>query len=234
MIASCPQCAMSLTFDDTRLPTEPFNVLCPRCRQTVTIMPPPKEEPKLPGITDILEPIHVVEAEQPDSLRALADLLLAGLRQSQPQVPDTTKWTRRRVLLCQDDPLIRETLRKALDAARYEIFSADLAPEAIELLHESRGEVIVLSPGFDADHQGGSAMMQYINTLTPQARRRTYVVLVSQQLRTLDTYLAFANGVNLTVHPEDVAAFQSIFERSVRDFNELYRPLNQASSLAAF
>jgi len=51
MIASCPQCAMSLTFDDTRLPTEPFNVLCPRCRQSVTIMPPPKEEPRLPGIT---------------------------------------------------------------------------------------------------------------------------------------------------------------------------------------
>ncbi|HXU36828.1 MAG TPA: hypothetical protein VN937_10745 [Blastocatellia bacterium] len=234
MIASCPQCAMSLTFDDTRLPTEPFNVLCPRCRQSVTIMPPPKEEPKLPGLTGTLDPISVAEAEHPDSLRALADLLLAGLKQSQPQAPDTTKWTRRRVLLCQDDPAIRETLRNSLETSRYEIFSADLAPEAIEILHESRGEVIVLSPGFDADHQGGAAMMQYINTLTPQVRRRTYVVLVSPQLRTLDTYLAFANGVNLTVHPEDVAAFQSIFERSVRDFNELYRPLNQASSLTAF
>lgn len=234
MIASCPQCAMSLTFDDTRLPTEPFNVLCPRCRQSVTIMPPPKEEPKLPGLTGQLDQISVADPEQSDSLRALADLLLAGLRQSQPQVTDTTKWTRRRVLLCQDDPAIRETLRDSLETSRYEIFSADLAPEAIEILHESRGEVIVLSPGFDADHQGGAAMMQYINTLTPQVRRRTYVVLVSPQLRTLDTYLAFANGVNLTVHPEDVAAFQSIFERSVRDFNELYRPLNQASSLAAF
>lgn len=234
MIASCPQCAMSLTFDDTRLPTEPFNVLCPRCRQSVTIMPPPKEEPKLPGLTGALEPISVAEPEHSDPLRALADLLLAGLKQSQPQAPETTKWTRRRVLLCQDDPAIRETLRNSLETSRYEIFSADLAPEAIEILHESRGEVIVLSPGFDADHQGGAAMMQYINTLTPQVRRRTYVVLVSPQLRTLDTYLAFANGVNLTVHPEDVASFQSIFERSVRDFNELYRPLNQASSLAAF
>lgn len=234
MIASCPQCAMSLTFDDTRLPTEPFNVLCPRCRQSVTIMPPPKEEPKLPGLSGPLDPLSVAEGDQPDSLRALADLLLAGLKGSQPQVPDATKWTRRRVLLCQDDPQIRETLRNAMETSRYEIFSADLAPEAIEILHESRGEVIVLSPGFDADHQGGAAMMQYINTLTPQVRRRTYVVLVSPQLRTLDTYLAFANGVNLTVHPEDVAAFQSIFERSVRDFNELYRPLNQASSLAAF
>ncbi|HYV05181.1 MAG TPA: hypothetical protein VFB82_11370, partial [Blastocatellia bacterium] len=86
----------------------------------------------------------------------------------------------------------------------------------------------------DSDHQGGAAMMHYVSSLTPQNRRRTYVVLISPQLRTLDTYLAFANGVNLTVHPEDIQSFQSVFERSVRDFNELYRPLNQASSLAPF
>ena len=235
MIASCPQCAMSLTFDDTRLPTEPFNVLCPRCRQSVTIMPPPKEEPRLPGITGPLDLTPgVIEPESGDSLRALADLLLAGLKQSQPQAPDTMKWQRRRVLLCLDDPTMRENLRSALEPARYELFSADYAPEAIEILHESRAEVIVLSPTFDADQQGGAAMMQYVNSLTPQVRRRTYVVLVSPQLRTLDTYLAFANGVNLTVHPEDALSFQSVFERSLRDFNELYRPLNQASSLGPF
>ena len=234
MIASCPQCAMSLTFDDTRLPTEPFNVLCPRCRQSVTIMPPPKEEPKLPGLTGALDAMNSVADDQPDSLKALADLLLAGLGKSQPQTPDANKWQRRRVLLCLDDPAVRESLRSALEPARYEMFSADYAPEAIEILHESRAEVIVLSPSFDADHQGGTAMIQYVNSLTPQIRRRTYVVLVSPHLRTLDTYLAFANGVNLTVHPEDVSSFQSVFERSVRDFNELYRPLNQASSQAAF
>ncbi len=234
MIASCPQCAMSLTFDDTRLPTEPFNVLCPRCRQSVTIMPPPKEEPKLPGITGPLDPSAAVEADEPDSLRALADLLLAGLKGSQPQVTDDKKWQRRRVLLCLEDANLRESLRAALEPSRYEMFSADFAPEAIEILHESRAEVIVLSPAFDSDHQGGAAMMQYVNSLTPQVRRRTYVVLVSSQLRTLDTYLAFANGVNLTVHPEDVSSFQSVFERSVRDFNELYRPLNQSSSLLPF
>jgi len=224
---------MSLTFDDVRLPTEPFNVLCPRCRQSVTIMPPPKEEPRLRTLTG---PLDLTEAgeENPDSLRALADLLLAGLRQSTPQVVDGKKWQRRRVLLCLDDPTLREALRAALEPSRYEMFSADYAPEAIEILHESRAEVIVLSPTFDSDHQGGTAMMQYVNSLTPQIRRRTYVVLVSPQLRTIDTYLAFANGVNLTVHPEDVSSFQSVFERSVRDFNELYRPFNQASSLAAF
>lgn len=235
MLANCPQCAMSLNFDDERLPTEPFNVLCPRCRQSVTIMPPTKDEPRLPGSTGSLEAIEVPPSPfGQDPLRALADMLLAGLKQSPQPAADASKWQRRRVLFCMDDAQIRETLRTALAPMQYEIFSADVAPEAIEILHESRAEVIVLSPSFDAVHQGGGAMMQYVNSLTPQVRRRTYVVLVSPQLRTLDTYLAFANGVNLTLHPEDVGSFQAIFERSVRDFNELYRPLNQASTVAPF
>src|SRR5262249_14543163 len=234
MIASCPQCSMSLTFDDTRLPTEPFNVLCPRCRQSVTITPPPKEDPKLPGITGLLDALPEGEPEGSDSLRTLAELLVVGLRQSQPQAADDKKWQRRRVLLCVEDARLRESLRAALEPARYEIFSADFAPEAIEILHESLAEVIVLSPTFDPDHQGGGSMIHYVYSLPPQALRRTYVTLVSPQLRTHDAYLAFANGVNLTFHPEDFSSFQSIFERSVRDFNELYRPFNQASGVVPF
>ncbi|MGA9770496.1 MAG: hypothetical protein WBV94_15765 [Blastocatellia bacterium] len=234
MIANCPQCAMSLTFDDERLPTEPFNVLCPRCRQTVTVMPPPREEPRLPGTTGTLEVKPVAASDESDPLRQLIELLTSGIKKAQSPSQETRKWQRRRVLLCLDDAHMREILRNAVPPADYEMFSADLAPEAIEILHDSRAEVIVLSPSFDSEHQGGGAMMQYINTLTPAVRRRTYVVLVSPQLRTLDTYLAFANGVNLTIHPEDIASFQSIFERSIRDYNELYRPLNQASAIAPF
>lgn len=239
MLASCPQCAMSLNFDDERLPSEPFNVLCPRCRQSVTIMPPSKDEPRLPGSTDSLDALDTVNAgpgpNSADPIRALADMLLEGLKLTQPQgATDAKKWQRRRVLLCMEDAEARETLRSSLTPSHFEVFSSDTAPEAIEILHESRSEVIVLSPSFDSQHQGGSAMMQYVNSLTPQIRRRTYVVLVSPQLRTLDTYLAFANGVNLTLHPEDVGSFQAIFDRSVRDFNELYRPLNQASAIAPF
>jgi CheY-like chemotaxis protein len=226
---------MSLNFDDERLPVEPFNVLCPRCRQSVTIMPPPKEEPRLQGSTGSLDSVDVVPSNVAgDPLRAVVDMLLSGLKQSQPQAAADSKWQRRRVLLCMEEAEVRESLRAALVPTLFDVFSADTAPEAIEILHESRAEVIVLSPSFDSEHQGGSAMMQYVNSLTPQIRRRTYVVLVSPQLRTLDTYLAFANGVNLTIHPEDVSSFQAIFDRSVRDFNELYRPFNQASAIAAF
>lgn len=238
MIANCPQCGMSMSFDDERLPTEPFKMLCPRCRQSVTITPPPKEEPRLPDshseVEPLLEGTPTYQQSSVDPLRALAEMLLSGLKQSNSSTTEVEMFRRRRVLLCLEDHRMRDTLRTSLDPARYEVFSADLAPEAIEIIHDSRSEVIVLSPTFAAEQQGGGAMMHYVNSLTPQVRRRTFVVLVSPQVRTLDTYLAFANGVNLTLHPEDVGAFQPIFERSVRDFNELYRPLNQAMQVAAF
>lgn len=234
MIATCPQCAMSLSFDDERLPTQPFNVLCPRCRQSVAIVPPPKEEPKLADTAPSPAAITAPPAYNSGQLQALLDILAAGLKHSQTQPQDSAMWQRRRIVLCLDQNEVRESVRSSLDPALYEVFSSDFAPEAIEILHESRAEVIVLSPTFDPDHQGGAAMMQYVNSLTPQIRRRTFVVLISPQLRTLDTYLAFANGVNLTIHPEDVSSFQSIFERSVRDFNELYRPLNLATAATPF
>jgi PleD family two-component response regulator len=201
-------------------------------------MPPPKEEPRLPGSTASLDPQAIAKSAPSqvtttDPLRQLVDMLVAGLKPVQAPV-ETQKWQRRRVLLCVEEAAMREKLRVGLEAARYEVFSADFAPEAIEILHESRCEVILLSPSFDAEHQGGTAMMQYINSLTPQIRRRTYVVLVSPQLRTLDTYLAFANGVNLTLHPEDATSFQSVLERSIRDFNELYRPWNLANASHPF
>jgi hypothetical protein len=224
---------MGLTFDTGRLPSDPFNVLCPRCRQSVTVMPPPKEEPRLPGAPPDDQPAAASSAS-PDPMRALADFLAGAFKQQpQQQRIDLDKWQRRRILLCTEDTAIREKLRN-IDPARYEVFVAESTSEAIELFHDSRSEVIVLSPGFDPDHQGGAAVMMHVGKQTPQQRRRTYLVLISPQLRTLDTYLAFANGANLTVHPEDAGSFQSILERSIRDYNELYRPLNQASGAEPF
>jgi len=233
MIANCPQCAMTMNFDDERLPPDPFTVLCPRCRQNVTIMPPSKEEPQLAAPQQPARP-EAIDATDSDPLRMLSEMLTGVMKQQQAQESQVQKWNRRRVLLCIDDGTLRDKIRASLEPMRYEVFSADYAAEAIEILQETRAEVIVLNPTFDTENQGAGAMMNHVGALTPQIRRRTYVVLLSPQLRTLDTYLALANGVNLTVHVDDAGSFQAIFERSVRDFNELYRPLHQATSAAPF
>jgi hypothetical protein len=234
---------MALSFETNRLPAESFTVMCPRCRQTVTVSPPKVEDPVLPQAqSPVTTPLDGGDGSHPQAelLRSIASLLSSGggpapaPRPSPAPKAELDKWQRRRVLVCLEDPQVRERIRTALDADRYELFSANLVPEATELLHESRAEVLVISPTFDADHQGGAAMVSSVGRMTPQKRRRTYVILISPQLRTMDTYLAFANGVNLTIHPEDIDSFQAIFERSMRDFNELYRPLNIAMEMEPF
>jgi hypothetical protein len=236
MTKTCPQCGMALSFETARLPFEPFTVVCPRCQQSVTIMPPEKDEGRLPDAppTGRLDHETAGSADQSDLLRSLVALLRGAANGDEGQINDKDRWQRRRLLLCMDDKQLRDKVRGMLDPARYEVFSAELATEAAEILHEFRVEGIVLSPSFDADHSGGAAMMQLVNRLTPQMRRRTYVILVSPQLRTMDTYLAFANGVNLSIHPEDIGSLQAILERSIRDFNELYRPLYQAMEIDQF
>ena len=229
MNASCPQCSMNIPFDETRLPHEPFTTMCPRCRQSFTVTPHRAEEPQLAAAGGATQPAAHAQA---DLLRMIGEFLSGPARPGQPQQKtDLDKWERRRILLCVDDAITRDRLRGAVYPSRYEVFCANLSSEALEIIHEYRIEVIVLSPNFDPERQGGATMMQYVNRMTPQGRRRSYIVLMSPQLRTLDTYLAFANGVNLTVHPEDSDSFQAIFERSLRDFNDLYRPLNQASEV---
>ncbi|MGH9826846.1 MAG: hypothetical protein ACREDR_26765 [Blastocatellia bacterium] len=213
---------------------------CPRCRQTVTVMPPGHEEattvsnPSEPTVapTTPLSGLAAVQSELMKSLTAVFSAAGMGSPGQAPIIKD--KWRRRRLLICVEDAGVRERLRHALNPDNFEVFTASLAQEANEILQEFKTEVIVLSPMFDHDHSGGATMMQYVNRLTPPSRRKTYVCLVSPQLRTLDTYLAFANGVNLTVHPEDVDSFQSVLERSIRDYNELYRPIYQATDAHPF
>src|SRR5215471_2620368 len=97
MTTTCPQCSMSLSLDDTRLPSEPFTVVCPRCRQSVTITPPPQKEAVLAGVDD------GAQGGESELLRVLSALLSGVLKQSQPQKLDLDKWQRRRIVLCVDD-----------------------------------------------------------------------------------------------------------------------------------
>src|SRR5262249_53332376 len=128
MTSTCPQCSMSLSLDDTRLPTEPFSVVCPRCRNTVTITPPPKEEERLPNAPREGQ-------DQTELLRGLAAVLSgSGLHSGLPS-SDIDKWQRRRIVMCLEEHRLRDQLRAAVDPARYELFVADLSQEAIEIMH---------------------------------------------------------------------------------------------------
>jgi predicted Zn finger-like uncharacterized protein len=231
MNVTCTQCQMKIGIEDSKLPSTPFSIKCPRCRETITVTPAVKEEPTLPARGRPQVPSDAKGNQ--DAMALLSELFssIAG-RAGGGELPGA--WARRGILLCHNDENVRARMREALDESRYDLHVVDTALEALQQLRETKDDIIVLDPQFDQGKQGGVGMLQHVNGLTPNYRRRMYLALVSPQLKTLDTYLAFVNGVNLTVNTEDIVQFQQILERSIRDFNEIYHPFNQAAGLAAF
>lgn len=223
----CTQCRAKFDIQEKNLPDKPFQVNCPKCRFEMTVKPPPKATPTLRGAPKSMQ-------VNQDAIAQLVALLTGQLRGPDGQTGPLASWERRQMLLCLADQAQAQQVLEKLDHNTYAPTVCDEAAKAIELMRDTRVDMILLDPQFDAANQGGIAILRHVNSLPPKYRRRTYLVLLSPQVKTLDTYMAFLNGVNLTINTADIETINQILERSIRDFNELYRNYNAAAGLKPF
>ncbi|HWS99522.1 MAG TPA: zinc-ribbon domain-containing protein [Pyrinomonadaceae bacterium] len=263
MIVVCSNCTTRLQLDDTKIPTRAFTVRCPKCQNIIQAQPPavPTEPSALSlGETPALEnrrykPQAAAPAFMPEKSAALGDVhgygdqgqpaadlarLLAELLQQggaqQPAAKSPTasrlKWERRRALVCVTPPR-REAVGRALVDADYQVYIAEDTSQAIERMREDQMDVVLLEAEFDPVEQGAAFVTSEINVLPPAKRRRLVFVHISQTARTLDSHAAFVQNVNLVVNTADVESLPQVLERTMRDFNDLYRDFNAALNVAA-
>jgi hypothetical protein len=75
--------------------------------------------------------------------------------------------------------------------------------------------------------------MQPIISLTPADRRKSFFILVSENLRTLDGNAAFLYGVNLVVSQKDLGAIQQIYRDAFGYHERLYSAMNSVMKSTA-
>lgn len=259
MIVTCTNCTARLQLEDAKLPSRPFTVRCPKCQSIINAQPPsasgdgsalsvagdlptslrgqreskPVAAPPMPAesSSDLHhKPQHEAPAET-DVLRLLSSLLQKGLTEggTSRNAPGR-RWTHRRALVC-TGRAHRETLARVLSQSQCEVFVADDTRQAIERMREDQMDVIFLDNDFDSMEQGAAYINREVNSLRPAERRRLFFVHLLPNARTADPLAAFLNHVNLVVNPQDLADLPRVIERSVRDFNELYRDFNKALNL---
>jgi PleD family two-component response regulator len=228
MQVTCQQCRAKFTLQEKNLPEKPFQVNCPKCRFSMEVQPPKKADPTIKSAPKAMQANNEVLAQ-------LVALLSGGqARNADGSASPVANWQRRQMVLCLADPQQLAQMQEILDQAAFCPTVADDAAKAIELMRDTRVDIVLLDPQFDAANQGGITVLRHVSSLTPKYRRRTYLVLLSPQVKTLDTYMAFLNGVNLTINSADIPTINQILERSIRDFNELYRGYNTAAGLSPF
>ena len=251
MIIICQNCSTRLQIDDDKSPAGAFTIRCPKCKSMVNSdssspaleqsalgrgVSPSTEHPRYDQATAPAYKLSTVaapeEAPGADAIQLLMDLLSKGSRHAGEKPNTRPSWNRRKALVC-TALQYRENIARSLTENGYEVFLPEDTRQAVETMRAKQMDLVLLEPQFDPAEQGAAFVVREINIMRPAQRRRLFFVLVSPSLRTMDAHAAFLNNVNAVVHVSDIDNLPRLLEVAFREYNELYRELNQALNLSA-
>jgi len=208
--AQCSQCSSRIQIDDSKVPDKPFKVKCPKCQALIT----------LPGRS----------AEAAPAAASGAPAYVAP-----PPPPSPAAAARRdRVAESSNDAIIAlpggpaaTALQAALVGLGYNVDAVDDIEEGARLVEQGLYEVAVTSRT-PPDPGKPESLAQRLLRLSPDARRRVFVILVGEEFRTADGTQAWATQADLVVHPNDAPRCDHLIRTTMLERKRLYSPLVDA------
>ncbi len=260
MIITCQNCTCRFRVDEAKVPSGNFTVACPTCKTTVSSKLPsepgessalavgsspstshPRFRRSLPAPVFRIGPVTGEAEPFSDEEKSVSpdanELVLSLLSLLKPEKADRVtqlrpSWDRRRVLICTAADH-REQIAIWLTEGGYEVYVAADTQQAVERMRETRLDVVILDQAFDPIDQGAAFVAREVSVLRPAQRRRIFFVLLSTSKRTMDAHAAFLQNVNAVVNFNELSDLTGILDRSLREFNELYKDFNTACGVAA-
>ena len=240
MIIRCDNCSVSLQLDEAKIPGGNFTVRCPRCQNLIRVAPGAKnaspvqqlkENAPAPAVEENKQEFAAKEKEV--EINSALRSLLSAL-QTENKVLDANDEAAekpRRVLLCLGEK--RDAIAKTLVDAGFKVYLAETPAQANERLREGKTEILLFSPDFAAEFGGAVMLQQKVNKMTAGERRRLFLVSIEDGGITMSAHDAFLRNLNLIVNSNDISQLPLVLNRSLRDFNEIYRYYNEAMGAAA-
>ena len=206
---TCTQCQKPLSLDETKLPMKEVSFPCPVCKQKLTVDRRTLEggaggEAPHESAPGNGEVVHNAGEHEDDHHGFGSKALIVG----------------------NDHP----ALRQAAKLIGFMPVHHPTAEAARDYFMQEYPQVVMLSPAQMTAPP--LEAMQPIISLTPQDRRKAFIILFSDNLRTLDGNAAFLYGVNLVVATKDIGAFPQIYRDAHAYHERLYGPMNSVLKAA--
>ena len=212
MQAQCPQCSGRFQLPDDKVPDKPFKVRCPKCQSVVP----------LPG----------------RAASAPADATPNGAPENsptppppppplKPAVPPRRAYTgtdgAEHALVALPDTTLAETVTAALGRLDYNVDVVEDVEEGVRLLEQGAYALAVTAKS------GGGAgapetLAQRILRLTPDPRRRVFVVLMDDGFTTGDGTQAWAVQADLVVNAREADSCDHLIRATIQERKRLYQP----------
>ena len=198
---TCTSCQKLLSLDETKLPMKEVSFPCPVCKTKLSV-----DRRKLG-----------VPASQP-SAAPVAAPAVAG-EESEPEDEDDELGSKA-FIVGSDSPALRQAA-KLIGFLPVHFAGPE---QARDRFMQELPQIVFLNPTQMTPPP--LETMQPIVSLMPAERRRSFFVLFSDNLRTLDGNAAFLYGVNLVVANKDLGNFPQIYRDAFKYHERLYASMN--------
>jgi len=197
--APCPQCQTRIQIDDAKVPDRPFNVKCPKCGAVVKLpgkmAAPPAAEVATPAFSE-------------ESLRAAVD--------AKPLAAPGE-----RAIVSFPDPTVAEAMGQTLTRLGYAVDNVP-GDDAARLLDQ--GLFVVAATARVAAAPGKSeSLYQRLTRMSPEGRRRVFVILAGDEFKTGDGTQAWAVLADLVLGTKDVGMADNALRTVMGERNRLYQ-----------
>ncbi len=220
MQAQCSQCATRIQIDDAKVPDRPFKVKCPKCQAILPLPGRSAGEAASPGPAATPPPAETAAAPTagpPAPAAPPSPESVAHLERLQGSQNDA--------VIALSGPAVAP-IQQALVRIGYNVDSVD-EEEGARLLEQGVYEVAVTSRE-PYVHGQRESLAQRILRLSPDMRRRVFVILVGDQFRSGDGTQAWAVQADLVLHPSDAQRAEAFIRATMAERKRLYQPLLDA------
>jgi len=226
----CESCNAKLTIPDEKLPErQRVSVKCPRCKNKLVIDTTTRKHEDTTPSEHVFEKSENSFEDMPlPSVEKEYDLLssqdMAGFDDTEADSAlDSYEEGEKLALVMAADTNRLQKIKEALDELGYNSSRAENTREAVSKMRFQNFDLVILSDLFDNIPLEQSPILQYLNHLSMSVRRKMFVLLLSDKLRTMDHMLAYAMSANLVVNWKDLDMLSSILRRAVLDNEKFYK-----------
>jgi predicted Zn finger-like uncharacterized protein len=231
MQSACPSCNNKIVIDDARVPDRAFSVKCPKCQNTVKF--PGKGQAAAPAAaapaTPAADPAAAMGSGNfnADEMRAQ---MMSQLRREMSMGGGEAAHDGERALVALPDRGQAGNVAMMLTRLGYGVDTLDDMEEAARLLEQGAFQIVVTAPVAGA--AGKESLYQKALRINPEARRRIFMILVADNLKSGDGTQAFVLQGDLVVSSRDAATSDAVFRNTLAEKNRIYAVFHEAKKRA--
>lgn len=229
MQANCPQCSNKIVIDDARVPDRAFSVKCPKCQNAVKFPGKGAAAAPPPSAPAASEPPPDASASATNGEEARAQMM-AQLRREMALTGGDQAHAGERALVALADRGHAGNVTLMLTRLGYHVDTIEDVQEAARLLEQGVYATVVTAPVAGAP--GKESVYQKACRLNPELRRRFFLVLVADNLKSADGTQAFVLQADLTLTGRDAGTADVIFRNTQGEKQRLYQVFTDAKRRA--